>query len=149
MKDELPCNNLPRPDECGVAKGQLDLFDLEDSEEEDDDWGDWRRRKRDTGSGTLQRHKRHVENGVDLRMLDHDSITKAKAAFVDCECEWGLFRYRVFYRFLKSYGHNLQSLLNNECSLLRDRNVTLRKPIMMNSGILDLQMKGMVMEYNK
>ena len=46
MKDELPCNNLPRPDECGVAKGQVDLFDLEDSEEEDDDWGDWRRRKR-------------------------------------------------------------------------------------------------------
>ena len=34
-------------------------------------------------------------------------------------------------------------------SLVRDRNVTLRKPIMMNSGILDLQMKGMVMEYNK
>ena len=33
-KDELPCNNLPRPDECGVAKGQLDLFDQEDSEEE-------------------------------------------------------------------------------------------------------------------
>ena len=70
-----------------------------DSEEEDDDWGDWRR-KRDTGSGTLQRHKRHVENGVDLRMLDHDSITKAKAAFVDCECEWGLFRYRVFWTIL-------------------------------------------------
>ena len=90
-KDELPCNNLPRPDECGVARGQLDLFDQEDSEEEDDDWGDWRRRKRDTESGS-SRHKRHVEDGVDLRMLDHDSITKAKAAFVDCECEWGLFR---------------------------------------------------------
>ena len=90
-KDELPCNNLPRPDECGVAKGQLDLFDQEDSEEEDDDWGDWRRRKRDTQPGP-SRHKRHVEDGVDLRMLDHGSITKAKAAFVDCECEWGLFR---------------------------------------------------------
>ena len=33
--------------------------------------------------------------------------------------------------------------------LTRDRNVTLRKPIKMNTGILDLDMKGMVVQYNK
>ena len=55
---------------------------------------------------------------VDLRNLDHDSITKAKAAYVDdCKCEWGLFR---------------------------DRNVTLRQSIQINHGILDLAKKGKI-----
>ena len=87
------------------------------------------------------RHKRHIENGVDFRMLDHDSITKAKAAFVDCECEWGLFRYNRQQKYWKYTSLNVY--------LTRDRNVTLRKPIKMNTGILDLDMKGMVVQYNK
>ena len=68
------------------------------------------------------RIKRHIEGGVDLRLLDHDDITKEKAAFVDCKCEWGLFR---------------------------DRNVTLRKPVTINHGINDLKKKGWVVEYNR
>ena len=41
------CNDFyNRPDECGSAKSQVDLFD-EESDEEDDDWGeDWKRKKR-------------------------------------------------------------------------------------------------------
>ena len=113
--DELPCNSLPRPDECGAAANEVDIFGSDD--DDDDDWGDddWKRRKRSP------RVKRHVENGVDLRTLDHDSITKEKAAFVDCKCEWGLFR---------------------------DRNVTLRKPVRINHGSKDLSKKGLVVEYN-
>ena len=43
--------------------------------------------------GTGGRSKRHVEvETEDLRRLDHEAITKEKAAFVDCQCEWGLFR---------------------------------------------------------
>ena len=60
------------------------------------------------------RFKRHVENGLDLRTADHDSITKEKAAFVDCKCEWGLFR---------------------------DRNITLRKSVTVQHGMADLIMK--------
>ena len=76
MKDELPCNNLPRPDECGVAKGQVDLFDLEDREEEDDDWGDWRRRKRDTVSGKENKKEGDTVTGnLDLLCM-HLSCTQ-------------------------------------------------------------------------
>lgn len=70
----------------------------------------------------VQRVKRYVENGLDLRAADHDRLTKEKAAFVDCKCEWGLFR---------------------------DRNVTLRKPVRMNHGIKDLKDKGLVVEYDR
>ena len=46
----------------------------------DDDWDDdWKRKKRSVDDD--------IEEEVDLRKLDHDAITKAKAAFVDCkEC---------------------------------------------------------------
>jgi len=113
--DDLPCNSLARPDEC-PDKYAIDIFDEE--EEEDEGW-DWKRKKRSVGT----RSKRSVNNDdVDLRNLDHDSITKAKAAYVDdCKCEWGLFR---------------------------DRNVTLRQSIQINHGILDLAKKGWVDEYD-
>ena len=69
------------------------------------------------------RERRSVEGGQceDLRTCDHDAITKDKQAYVDCNCEWGLFR---------------------------DRNVTLRKPITMNHGIKDLGKKGWVSQYD-
>ena len=69
------------------------------------------------------RERRSVEGGQceDLRTCDHDAITKDKQAYVDCKCEWGLFR---------------------------DRNVTLRKPITMNHGIQDLGKKGWVSQYD-
>ena len=70
------------------------------------------------------REKRSVEiegQCEDLRTCDHDAITKDKQAYVDCKCEWGLFR---------------------------DRNVTLRKPITLNHGINDLGKKGWVSQYD-
>ena len=33
-EDELPCNSLPRPDECGAAEGEVDLF-ADDGDDED------------------------------------------------------------------------------------------------------------------
>ena len=119
--DELPCREHALPDECVVEDddGDVDVFG-----NDDDDWGDdddWKRRKREVGS----RYKRSAENGseekVDLRTLDHDKITKAKAAIVDCKCEWGLFR---------------------------DRNVTLRKPVTINHGMKDLSKKGWVSQFD-
>lgn len=115
-QDELPCYNLPRPAECGAARDAVDIFNDDDDDSwEDDD--DWKRRKREVES----RVKRHVEAGVDLRHVDHDGLTLEKAAYVDCKCEWGLFR---------------------------DRNVTLRKPVRINHGMGDLSKKGEVVEYN-
>jgi len=119
--DELPCNSLTRPAECPAAPDEVDIFSQDsdgDDGDEEDDW-DWKRKKRDI---SVQRVKRHVENGLDLRGADHDRLTKEKAAFVDCKCEWGLFR---------------------------DRNVTLRKPVRMNHGIKDLKDKGLVVEYDR
>ena len=46
---------------------------------------------------------------------------KPKAEFMDCKCEWGLFR---------------------------DRNVTMREPIRLHSGVNDLSKKGVVTKYN-
>ena len=114
--DELPCFTKSRPNECGVDDGALDLFET-DEDEEDEDWDDWKRKKREV----RDRQKRSAEEGDDLRTLDHDKITKEKAAFVDCKCEWGLFR---------------------------DRNVTLRKPVTINHGMTDLSKKGWVSKFD-
>ena len=83
---------------------------------------EWKRKKRSVMSENV-REKRSVDGGQceDLRTCDHAAITKDKQAYVDCKCEWGLFR---------------------------DRNVTLRKPITMNHGIRDLSMKGWVSQYD-
>ena len=47
--DELPCMNLARPEECGAAEGEIDIFaeDADDGEEWGDD--DWKRKKRSAG----------------------------------------------------------------------------------------------------
>jgi len=120
-QDDLPCNSLDLPDGCEDKNADVDIFGDEDEEDEDEDdgWDDWKRKKRSAET----RVKRHVTNDdVDLRNLDHDAITKAKAAYLDdCSCEWGLFR---------------------------DRNVTLRQSLKINHGILDLAKKGWVDEYD-
>ena len=88
-----------------------------------DDWDDdWKRKKRSVLTENI-RERRSVTGGKceDLRTCDHAAITKDKQAFVDCKCEWGLFR---------------------------DRNVTLRKPVTMNHGIKDLSKKGWVSQFD-
>merc|ERR1711970_474918 len=111
--DELPCFKLPRPQECGLEEGTMDIF----ADSDDDEWSDdWKRKKRETTT----HQKRETEN-VDLRDADFDSMFRPKAEFVDCECQWGLFR---------------------------DRNVTLRKPLKIHHGMADLSKKGWVEEFN-
>ena len=111
--DELPCFTKSRPSECAVV--DIPIFD---DSGDDDDWGDdWKRKKREVSG----RQKRSVEESDDLRTLDHDKLTKKKADFVDCKCEWGLFR---------------------------DRNVTLRKPVTINHGMSDLSKKGWVSQFD-
>ena len=118
-EDELPCFTMSKPDGC-VEEDNF-FYEGDDDwgkdEEEDDDWeDDWKRKKREVRG----RQKRSAEEGDDLRTLDHDKITKEKAAFVDCKCEWGLFR---------------------------DRNVTLRKSVTINHGMNDLSRKGWVSKF--
>ncbi len=50
-----------------------------------------------------------------------ESLVKPKAEFVDCKCNWGLFR---------------------------DRNITMRKPLRIFNGQTDLGMKGVVEKYD-
>ena len=33
--DELPCNSLPRPDECGAAADETDIFGADEDEEDE------------------------------------------------------------------------------------------------------------------
>lgn len=70
----------------------------------DDDW-DFKRRKRSVGE----------------EKSAWDKMAKPKAEFINCTCEWGLFR---------------------------DRNITMRKPIEFLSGVGDLTRKGRVLAYD-
>merc|ERR1712123_47745 len=83
--DELPCLSLARPDGCGQAEGEVDLFAADGEDEWEDDW---KRRKRETG-----RQKRETGK-VDLRDADFAAMFRPKAEIVDCKCQWGLFRDR-------------------------------------------------------
>ena len=109
--DELPCFSLARPDGCPPPEGEIDIF-----AEEDDEWGedDWKRKKRSVEDEDEQQD-------VDLRSLNFSLIEKKKGGFVDCKCEWGLFR---------------------------DRNVTLRKSVTINHGMANLSMKGLLEKFN-
>ena len=110
--DDLPCATLTRPDSCGVDEDEVDLFDEDNEEAEEEDW-DWKRKKRSVAE--------QEEGEKDLRLLDHNSFSKSRMGFVDCECEWGLFR---------------------------DRNVSLRKSVTVNTGRMELKRKGWVEQYN-
>merc|ERR1719431_485803 len=108
--------NLARPKECGPGPGEIDICAEESG---GDDWeDDWKRKKRSAG-----RYKREIEEDLEitLKNADFDSMQKPKAEYVDCKCEWGLFR---------------------------DRNMTLRKPVKMHHGMADLSKKGIVAEFD-
>ena len=107
--DDLPCATLTRPDSCGADEDEVDIFDG-GSDDDEEEW-DWKRKKRSVVG----------QEEVDLRLLDHNSLSKSRMGFVDCECEWGLFR---------------------------DRNVSLRKSVMVNTGRMELTRKGWVEQYN-
>lgn len=106
-EDSLPCLKMPRPSHCPAPTGGLDLSQDEEEEEEEDE--EWRMRR-----------KRSVDAGGP-RYADFESMVKPKGGFVNCTCNWGLFR---------------------------DRNVTLREPVTMYHGMADLKKKGWVKKYN-
>ena len=90
-----------------------------------DDWGQG---EDDGGFGDdfdFRRKKRNAEDPEFDPDNDPDSdwygMAKPKADFVDCKCEWGLFR---------------------------DRNITMRKPVRFMTGAADLSLKGIVTEYD-
>jgi len=110
-RDELPCFKLPRPEECPPSEGEINIFD----EDEEEDWeDDWKRRKRSTTNEEIPSHE-------ELRGLNFSLIEKEKGGFVDCKCEWGLFR---------------------------DRNVTLRKPVTIHHGMVNIAKKGWVEKFD-
>ena len=88
-EDSLPCLKLTPPEHCPKPVSFNSLDEEEDQEEQDDFFEDegWKRKKRSI---------------PDLRDADFESWEKPKGGFVNCTCNWGLFR---------------------------DRNVTLREPV--------------------
>jgi len=112
-EDDLPCLNLPRPDYCPPPKGEIDIF----AEADDEEWGedDWIiRDKRSTVEEEIPSHEY-------LRRQNFSLVEKEKGGYVDCQCEWGMFR---------------------------DSNITLRKPVTIQNGRADLDKKGWIEEYN-
>jgi len=104
--------------------------DEEDAGDEgDEDEWDFKRKKREVGddrdSCRGARQKREVQEislpNIDLRTANFSALFRPKAEFVDCKCQWGLFR---------------------------DRNVTLRKPLKIHHGMGNLSMKGWVEEFD-
>ena len=119
--DELPCFKHYRPDGCPPPEGEIDIFAVED----DEGWGEddeWKRKKRSVDEeDPILSVDTLPASHVDLRNLNFSLIEKSKGGFVDCKCEWGLFR---------------------------DRNVTLRKPVTIHHGMTDLRMKGWIEKFD-
>lgn len=141
-EDELPCLKLDKPFKC-KSEDELNPFDRPDDEgddwESDDGWGsdgddDWKRKKRlapaapavDVGgqvpsAAAPSCRWQQLESEGDHGACTWDALTKPKAQFVNCSCNWGLFR---------------------------DRNVTMRKPIEFLTGEMDPAFKGIVTKFD-
>lgn len=144
--DELPCLPLSLPAGCGSG-GSVgsdgDSFGDADFGDEDDSFGFDGSDGTSFGDGgggaggsneeaaAAADHKEHggagdAAGGVeDNFVMPEDSewepMVKPKAEFVNCKCEWGLFR---------------------------DRNVTMRSPIRFMTGVGNLADRGRVVEYD-
>jgi len=88
--DELPCLKMARPNECGAAEGEVDIF-ADDDDDDGGSWSDdeWKRKKRE-----INRRKRSADASVDLRTANFSAMFRPKAEYVNCKCMWGLFRDR-------------------------------------------------------
>jgi hypothetical protein len=149
-EDELPCLKLDLPGECAAAKGAVSSGFAPETDEDDlfgdggDDWGDdWGSDDDDDdmggGFGDEVAEDASEEDLAAKEMMPSEpddtvdkqfepakdsyweGLVKPKAEFVDCKCNWGLFR---------------------------DRNITMRKPVRVFTGETDLKMKGLVNKYN-
>ncbi len=122
--DELPCLRLDYP--AGCPSKHEGPFSSEDDHSigfgfdpwgdgEDDQWGGKRRRRRRRSAVDI------FANPDEDPSSEFHGLSKPKAEFVNCSCEWGLFR---------------------------DRNVTMRKAIRFFTGQSDLTVKGILTEYD-
>lgn len=125
-EDDLPCvgAKLAKDPSCPSTKA-------DEEEEEDDGWGDdgddwanddsddddWKRKKRSLTEDALSSCPLCTAAWPD----NYEKMWRPKAEYVNCSCQWGLFR---------------------------DRNVTLRKSVKMYHGISDLSKKGLVKEFD-
>lgn len=118
-EDSLPCLKQSPPEHCPVATSSVE-FTGEDDQDEDFDFDDWKRKKRSVEeAGSVGEDA--ATSAFDLKWGDFESLEKPKGGFVNCSCNWGLFR---------------------------DRNVTLRKPVTIYHGMSDLSKKGWVKEFD-
>jgi len=113
-EDSLPCMKMENPDHCPKPSSQVDHVD-EPFEINFDE--EWKRKKRSVDEETEE----VKDKKTDLRNGPFESWEKPKGGFVNCSCNWGLFR---------------------------DRNVTLREPVTIYHGMSDLSKKGWVKEYD-
>jgi len=131
-EDELPCLKMQdkRPKECDSADenafGDYDsgYDDGWGDEEEDDSWGD--EEEDEEQDGFFNEDQTSTKEKKDTYKIPVDSKwekqVKPKAEYLNCKCNWGLFR---------------------------DRNITMRKPVTFLTGQNDkLNLKGVVTQYN-
>lgn len=117
--DELPCLKLDKPKDCKSESDSVFSDDSEDDWGNEDDWGDdWGRKRRKRSTANDQDEWKNIEKNPNS---EYAGLAKPKAEFVDCKCQWGLFR---------------------------DRNVTMREPIEIFTGASDLRLKGVVKQFN-
>ena len=134
-EDELPCLKMQdkKPDECSTEENVFG-GDYEDDDSDswgdDDAWGDDEEEDSFMTSDTEEITGDENQNGEvkekDTYKIPDDSTwepkVKPKAEFINCKCNWGLFR---------------------------DRNITMRKPVRFHTGQQDkLNLKGVVTSYN-
>lgn len=131
-EDELPCLKMDQPSECvaadaspfggggGGAWGDDDDDDswasFDDAEEEVVEESEEKE-----GLTSSEAFGGEVDELFEPVDSDFDKMVKPKAEFVDCKCNWGLFR---------------------------DRNMTLRRPTRIFTGETDLSLKGVVAKYD-
>jgi len=124
-EDSLPCFKMDIPGHCPKPE-QVEMFE-EDFNIDFDDDEDWKRKKRSAAEDEAEAAEEEVvvkkgsSEVSDLRNGPFESWEKPKGGFVNCTCNWGLFR---------------------------DRNVTLRKPVTIYHGMSDLSKKGWVKEFD-
>ena len=104
--DELPCLKMDQPAGCASEDDPFGGDSDDDADFGDDDFG-WRK-------------KRSVDEEELTPFEQEWGVPQPKAEFVDCKCQWGLFR---------------------------DRNLTMRESVRFMTGINDLSKKGIVTEY--
>jgi len=118
-EDELPCLKLDLPGECGG--------DDYDDPWGDDDWGsDEDDYEEEEASDSFDSFDTDADASVDKPIeppedSEWEKLVKPKAEFVDCKCNWGLFR---------------------------DRNITMRKQVRIHTGEGDVSKKGKLEKYD-